>query len=66
MTSTYDSVCEIEESDWVAELRQDAVAEWRDHWVMRHFMIYLDGFGCLEVVAESASLEDGTKNSGGT
>jgi hypothetical protein len=53
----YDTVCEIRESDWVAELRVDAVAEWRDRWVMRHFMIYLDSFGCLEVIAESASLE---------
>jgi hypothetical protein len=25
---------------------------------MRHFMIYIDGFGCLEVVAESAALDD--------
>jgi hypothetical protein len=66
VTDTYDTVCEIAESDWVAELRRDAVAEWRDHWVMRHFMIYLDGFGCLEVVAESASLENGAKYSGGT
>jgi hypothetical protein len=63
----YDTVCEIKESDWVAELRNDAVPEWRDHWVMRHFMIYVDSFGCLEVIAESALLDDdGIKNSGGT
>ena len=63
----YDTVCEIRDSDWVAELRNDAVPEWRDRWVMRHFMIYVDSFGCLEVVAESAALDDeGIKNSGGT
>jgi hypothetical protein len=63
----YDTVCEIKDSDWVAELRKDAVPEWRDYWVMRHFMIYLDGFGCLEVVAESAGLEAGdSMNSDGT
>ena len=61
-----DTVCEIRESDWVAELRSDAVSEWRDRWVMRHFMIYVDSFGCLEVIAESAALDDdGVKNSGG-
>ena len=61
----YDTVCEIKNSDWVAELRKDAVPEWRDRWVMRHFMIYVDGFGCLEVVAASASLDgDGVRNSG--
>lgn len=63
----YDTVCEITDSDWVAELRTDSVPEWRDSWIMRHFMIYVDGFGCLEVVAESVSLDDeGVKNSGGT
>lgn len=63
----YDTVCEINESDWVAELRNDAVPEWRDHWVMRHFMIYVDSFGCLEVIAESAALvDDSVKNTGGT
>lgn len=62
----YDTVCEVKESDWVAELRNDAVPDWRDRWVMRHFMLYVDSFGCLEVVAESAVLDDGAKNSGGT
>jgi hypothetical protein len=63
----YDTVCEIRESDWVKELRHDATPEWRDSWVMRHFMIYVDSFGCLEVIAESAALDaNGVKNSGGT
>lgn len=67
VTDTYDTVCEVTESDWVTELRSDAVPEWRDRWIMRHFIIYVDSFGCLEVVAESASLEDaGAKNPGGT
>jgi hypothetical protein len=63
----YDTVCEIQKSDWVDELCAAAVPEWRDYWVMRHFMIYVDSFGCLEVVAESAVLDDeGVRNSGGT
>jgi hypothetical protein len=63
----YDTVCEIRESNWVAELRSDAVPEWRDHWVLRHFVIYVDSFGCLEVIAESAMLDyNSVKNSGGT
>jgi len=57
---TYDTICEVMESDWVDELRRDAVPEWRDRWVLRHFMVFLDGFGCLEVVAKSARLDDGT------
>lgn len=64
--NAYDTVCEVTESDWVAELRNDAVPDWRDRWVMRHYMIYVDSFGCLEVVAESAVLDDSAKNSSGT
>ena len=69
LKDAYDAVCEITDSDWVAELRNDAVPEWRDRWIMRHFMVYTDGFGCLEVIAESASLElvdEIAKNSVGT
>lgn len=63
----YDTVCEIRDSDWVDELRAAAVPEWRDYWVMRHFMVYVDSFGCLEVIAESAMLDDeSVKNFGGT
>jgi hypothetical protein len=29
---------------------------------MRHFMIYIDSFGCVEVVAECAVLDDGAGN----
>lgn len=67
VNDAYDTVCEIQGSDWVEELRAAAVPEWRDYWVMRHFMIYVDSFGCLEVVAESAVLDEASvKNSGGT
>lgn len=66
VTDTFDTLCEVQGSDWVQELRSASVPEWRDRWVMRHFIIYVDSFGCLEVVAESASLDEGTKNSGDT
>lgn len=67
VTDTYDTLCEVHESDWVAELRSDAVPEWRDRWIMRHFIVYVESFGCLEVIAESVSLDGKSmKNSGGT
>jgi hypothetical protein len=52
ISDAYDTVCEIFDSDWVVELKFNAIPEWRDKWVMRHFMIYIDSFGCLEVVGE--------------
>jgi hypothetical protein len=51
-----DAVCEVRSSDWTVELCESTTPAWRNRWVMRHFMIYLDNFGCLEVVAESVSL----------
>jgi hypothetical protein len=50
----YDTVVEVSDSDWVSELKAAADPEWRDHFRMRHFMIYLDSFGALEVVGAEA------------
>lgn len=55
--NAYDTLCEIEESDWVAELRAAAASDQRNAWTLRHFMIYIEDLGCLEVVAESVILE---------
>jgi hypothetical protein len=52
----YDTVAEVEESDWVEELRHAAQTTGHRSWVMRHFMIYLDSAGCFEFVAESANV----------
>lgn len=56
----YDTVCEVEASNWVEELRATTAPEWREFWTLRHFIVYIDGFGCLEVVAESVELEEQT------
>ncbi|MFZ4381625.1 MAG: hypothetical protein ACOYO0_06635 [Sandarakinorhabdus sp.] len=66
VTDTFDTVCEVQGSDWVHELRSASVPEWSDYWVMRHFMIYIDSFGCIEVIAESVVFDDDAKNFGGT
>jgi len=56
----YDTLVEVEDSPWVAEIRADTSAQWRDRWEMHHYMIYLDSAGCFEVMAESwtASFEN--------
>ncbi|HVK37689.1 MAG TPA: hypothetical protein VNA88_04200 [Candidatus Kapabacteria bacterium] len=50
----YDALVEIEDSEWMAELRADAdgYPEFLDG--MHHYMIYLDSVGCFEVVAGGA------------
>ena len=49
----YDTLVEIEDSQWVTEVRTDTQMMWRDKWMMKHYMIYLDSAGCFEIIAES-------------
>jgi hypothetical protein len=49
----YDSVVEVEDSEWVAELLAAMPPDMRDLFEMHHYMIYLDSAGCYEVVAAS-------------
>lgn len=53
--ASYDRLVEIADSPWAAEIRRDTTREWRDFWIMRHFMIFADSNGCYEVLAESWS-----------
>lgn len=55
----YDVVCEVVESDWVQELRHSTVPDLRDEWVMRHFILYIDSTGCIEIICENAELRQG-------
>ena len=52
----YDTVCEVRPSSWVAELLKASHLSKSQEFVLRHFIIYLDDFGRLEVIAESAQL----------
>lgn len=54
----YDTVCEVEESAWVEELRQATPGGYDYKWVLKHFMLYLDSVGCYEFVAESVTIEN--------
>jgi len=49
----YDTLVEVEDSQWVEEMRADTTEQWRNKWEMHHYMIYLDSAGCFEVIAES-------------
>jgi hypothetical protein len=49
--SSYDELIELEDSQWVMEVRADMEELWRDKWETKHFMIYIDSAGCYEVIA---------------
>lgn len=52
----YDTLVEVEESDWVEQIMQDTAERQRrfgETWLLHHYMIYLDGTGCIEVIADS-------------
>lgn len=53
-----ETLVEILDSDWVAELRRDTADIQRDgeKWQMHHYMIFMDNHGCIEAIAESWEL----------
>jgi hypothetical protein len=52
----YDTVAEIEDSQWVAELTTTEPRETAGFFEMRHYMLFIDSAGCFEVVGASWSL----------
>jgi hypothetical protein len=48
----YDTLVEVEHSDWVADLLAAEPGETRGRWKIRHFLIYIDSAGAYEVAAE--------------
>lgn len=53
--SAYDTLIEISDSEWIAQLRSDTSAHKRAFWKMRHFRIFADSGGCYEFIAEAWS-----------
>jgi hypothetical protein len=46
----YDTLVEVEDSEWVAELLADEATG--TEWDIHHFLIYIDDSGAYEVAAE--------------
>jgi hypothetical protein len=54
---SYDKLIEISNSEWVNEL--SAISpEWAEYWGIKHFSIYLDGYGLYEFVAKDFKITD--------
>ena len=51
----YDTLVEVEDSEWVEELRAAERSESGSRWTIRHFLIFIDGSGAYEIAAESAA-----------
>jgi len=49
----YDTLVEVEDSEWVAELLALSTARKMGNWEVHHYMIYLDSSGCYEIAARS-------------
>ena len=57
----YDTLMEIESSQWADEVRADTADKQRrlgQTWTMKHYIIYLDSVGCFEFLAESWEVLD--------
>jgi hypothetical protein len=49
----YDTLVEVEHSEWASELLAAEPSETGGYWKIRHFLIYIDNAGAYEVAAES-------------
>lgn len=49
----YDTLVEVMPSEWAAELLAAEPSETWGKWVIRHFLIFVDGSGAYEVAAEN-------------
>lgn len=57
MLEAFSRVCEVEGSSWVEELREAGAKAGGNYGEsLRHFVVYFDHEGCIEVAAQSASL----------
>jgi hypothetical protein len=62
----YDTLLEIEDSEWIEEIRTQTDAMWRDKLEMHHYMIYLDSVGCFEIIAKSWAVLPDIEQTGAT
>lgn len=51
--NSYDKLVKISKSDWIKELNESTEGDLQSSWVFNHYMIYFDGDGCYEIVADS-------------
>ncbi|NVK88594.1 MAG: hypothetical protein HWE13_10720 [Gammaproteobacteria bacterium] len=50
---SYDNLVRILDSMDVKELIESTVEDKKSEWQLNHYMIYFDGIGCYEIIAES-------------
>ncbi|WP_375397100.1 hypothetical protein [uncultured Sphingomonas sp.] len=62
----YDTLVEIEESEWINEILAETLISREksgEVWELHHYLIYIDGSGCIEVVAASWKVLDEERGS---
>ncbi len=52
----YDTLVEVCDSEWAAEIKESTKKHLRDDREYHHYMIYLDSSGCFEFVASSCEM----------
>lgn len=51
--AAYDTLVEINNSEWTKEILASTVKDEKLTWQLNHYLIYFDGDGCYEIVSES-------------
>lgn len=58
MVEAFSRICEVEESSWLQVLQQSSTIGGGNFWEnLHHFVVYFDHEGCIEVAAQSVSVE---------
>jgi hypothetical protein len=62
INKVYDTLVEIENSDWSAEIKKNTTPHLRNDQNYHHYMIYLDSVGCFEFIADSWAVFEEEQN----
>jgi hypothetical protein len=54
----FDCVCEVSGSDWLEELRVALRSGYSFSGKIRHYMVYIEDIGCLEVAAQNVVIDE--------
>ena len=52
----YDKVVEVIDSEWLEELKKVNEEDF-SYWKPKHYILYLDGFGMYQFIAQSLEVE---------
>ena len=60
---SYDKIVELVDSEWLAELK-NVNKEYFDYWNPKHYILYLDGAGMFQFIAQGYEVSESDPDAG--